>query len=104
MLDLDQAGRLAEAQTVDLLEDGGGLLEATAVHVAPGQVGHLPVHPGHGGAHVGAQLLRGRRRVGVVEADESHSCVSLLKYKRVQRSPPPFLLFHDKFESSSSIK
>ena len=75
MLDLDQAGGLAEAQTVDFLEDGGGLLEATAVHVAPGQVGHLPVHPGHGGAHVGAQLQRRRLLMRVVYAEEGRCSV-----------------------------
>ena len=77
--DLDQAGGLAETEAVDLLEGGGGLREVTAVHVAPGEVGHLPVHPGHGGAHVGAQLQWHRLLVGVVHAKESHRGVGRLK-------------------------
>ena len=76
---LDQAGGLAEAEAVDLLEGGGGLPEVTAVHVAPGEVGHLPVHPGHGRAHVGAQLKRHRLFVGVVHAKEGHRSVGWLK-------------------------
>ena len=57
---MDEAGRGGEAEAADLLEDGGGLLETAAVHEAPGEVGHLPVHPGHLRAHVSAQL-QGRR-------------------------------------------
>ena len=90
MLDLDEAGGLSEAEAVDLFEGGCGLREVTAVHVAPGEVGHLPVHPGHGGAHVSAQLLRGLGGVGVVKTNEGHSRVGFLKFKMVQSSPPPF--------------
>ena len=81
MLDLDEARGLSKAEAVDLLEGGSGLREVTAVHVAPGEVSHLPVHPGHGGAHVSAQLCGGLRGVGVVKADEGHSRVGLLKFK-----------------------
>ena len=73
------AGLAMLAEAVDLLEGGGGLREVTAVHVAPGEVGHLPVHPGHGGAHVGAQLLGGLGGVRVIESDEGHRRVGFLK-------------------------
>ena len=79
MLDLDEAGGLSEAEAVNLLEGGCSLREVTAVHVAPGEVGHLPVNPGHGGAHVGAQLQRHRLLVGVVHAKEGRSRVGRLR-------------------------
>ena len=79
MLDLDEAGGFSKAEAVDLLESGGSLFEVTAVHVAPGEVSHLPVHPGHGGAHVSAQLQWHHLLVRVIHAKEGRSSVCSLR-------------------------
>ena len=75
---LDQSTRL-NVKTVDFRKDRSGFPEITAVHVAPVQVGHLPVDPGHEGALVGAELQRGEGRVGVVQPDEDSGRVTRLK-------------------------
>ena len=79
MLDLDEARGLSEAEAVDLLEGGSGLRVVTAVHVTPGEVSHLPVHPGHGGAHVGAQLQWHYLLVRVIHAKEGRCSVGSLR-------------------------
>ena len=79
MLDLDEARGCSEAEAVDLLESGSGLREVTAVHVAPGEVSHLPVHPGHGGAHVSTQLQWHHLLVRVVHAKEGCGSVGSLR-------------------------